>query len=57
MRLPPCCSSSRSGLSGATATRILDGIEGAYGQAQLGSQQAREGKTLPLDELQRRRST
>jgi hypothetical protein len=30
---------------------LLDGIPGAYEQAQLGLRQAREGRTLPLDEL------
>jgi hypothetical protein len=30
---------------------LLDGIPGAYEQAQLGVRQAREGRTIPLDEL------
>ena len=30
---------------------LLDGIPGAYEQAQLGLKQAREGQTIPLDEL------
>ncbi|HEV3319728.1 MAG TPA: hypothetical protein VG053_08370 [Solirubrobacteraceae bacterium] len=30
---------------------LLDGIPGAYERAQLGLRQAREGRTLPLDEL------
>jgi enoyl reductase-like protein len=34
-----------------TITALLDGIPGAYEQAQLGLQQAREGKTISLDEL------
>ena len=41
------------GLDGETATRILNGIEGAYERARLGSQQAREGKTTSLDDLDR----
>jgi len=41
------------GLSGETATRILNGIEGAFERARLGSQQGREGKATPLDELDR----
>ncbi len=32
-------------------TAILDGIPGAYDDALLGIEQAREGKTIPLDEL------
>ena len=30
---------------------LLDGIEGAFERAQLGLEQARSGKTVPLDEL------
>jgi hypothetical protein len=30
---------------------LLDGIPGAYEQAQLGLSQAKEGRTIPLDEL------
>jgi hypothetical protein len=30
---------------------LLDGIPGAYEHAQLGLSQAREGRTVPLDEL------
>ena len=30
---------------------LLDGIPGAYEQAQLGLRQAREGRTIPLDKL------
>jgi hypothetical protein len=30
---------------------LLDGIPGAYEQAQLGLRQAREGRTVPLAEL------
>lgn len=32
-------------------TALLDGIPGAYEDAMLGLEQAREGKTIPLDEL------
>jgi hypothetical protein len=32
-------------------TALLDGIPGAYEDAQLGLRQAKEGKTVPLDEL------
>lgn len=32
-------------------TVLLDGIPGALDEARLGLQQAREGKTIPLDEL------
>ena len=32
-------------------TALLDGIPGAYEDAQLGLQQVREGKTVPLDAL------
>ena len=41
------------GLTGETATRILNGIEGAFDRAQLGSRQGREGKATPLDDLDR----
>ena len=41
------------GLDGTTATQILNGIDGAYERAQLGSQQAREGRTTSLDDLGR----
>jgi predicted transcriptional regulator len=34
-----------------TITALLDGIPGALDEARLGLQQAREGKTIPLDEL------
>ena len=34
-----------------TITALLDGIPGAFEEAQLGLQQGREGKTVPLDEL------
>ncbi len=34
-----------------TVTALLDGIPGAFEEAQLGLQQAREGKTVPLDAL------
>jgi hypothetical protein len=34
-----------------TITALLDGIPGAFEEAQLGLQQGREGKTIPLDEL------
>ncbi|HWY17978.1 MAG TPA: hypothetical protein VNY27_04615 [Solirubrobacteraceae bacterium] len=30
---------------------LLDGIPGAYEQAQLGLKQAKEGRTIPLDEI------
>ena len=30
---------------------LLDGIPGAYERAQLGVEQARSGRTVPLDEL------
>lgn len=45
--------SQRSQLDGETATRILNGIPGAYARAQLGRQQARQGRTISLDELAR----
>jgi predicted transcriptional regulator len=35
----------------ATLTALLDGIPGAFEDAQRGLQQAREGRTIPLDEL------
>ena len=41
------------GVDGETATQILNGIEGAYERALLGSQQAREGETTSLDDLDR----
>ena len=34
-----------------TITALLDGIPGAVEEAQLGLQQGREGKTVPLDAL------
>jgi hypothetical protein len=34
-----------------TISALLDGIPGAYEEAQLGLRQGREGKTVPLDEL------
>ena len=34
-----------------TVTALLEGIPGAVENAQLGLQQAREGKTVPLDAL------
>jgi hypothetical protein len=34
-----------------TITALLDGIPGALDEARLGLQQAREGKSIPLDEL------
>jgi hypothetical protein len=34
-----------------TITALLDGIPGAFEEAQLGLKQGREGKTVPLDEL------
>jgi hypothetical protein len=34
-----------------TVTALLDGIPGAFEEAQLGLRQAGEGKTVPLDEL------
>jgi hypothetical protein len=30
---------------------LLDGIEGAYERAQLGLEQARDGRTVPVDDL------
>jgi hypothetical protein len=37
-----------------TVTALLDGIPGAYEDAQLGLQQVAEGKTIPLDALRSR---
>ncbi len=34
-----------------SVTALLDGIPGAYEDARLGLEQAREGKTIALDEL------
>ncbi len=34
-----------------TITALLDGIAGAYERAQLGLEQAAQGKTIPLNEL------
>ena len=34
-----------------TITALLDGIPGAFEEAQLGLKQGREGKTVPLDAL------
>jgi hypothetical protein len=34
-----------------TITALLDGIPGAFEEAQLGLRQGKEGKTVPLDEL------
>ncbi len=34
-----------------TITALLDGIPGAFEEAQLGLRQGREGKTVPLDEV------
>jgi hypothetical protein len=34
-----------------TITALLDGIPGAFEEAQLGLRQGREGKTVPLDAL------
>jgi hypothetical protein len=42
-------------LDAETATRILDGIPGAFERAQLGLQEAREGKTTSLEDLRRAR--
>ena len=38
-------------LDAAGVTKLLNGIPGAYEAAQRGLQQAREGKTISLDEL------
>lgn len=40
-----------AGLDGRTMVQVLDGIDGAFERAQLGSQQARAGKTIPLADL------
>jgi hypothetical protein len=40
-------------LDGETATGVLDGIEGAHERARLGLQQAQEGRTRSLDDLDR----
>jgi hypothetical protein len=40
-------------LDGETATRVLDGIDGAHERARLGLQQAHEGRTRSLDDLDR----
>ena len=40
-------------LGGDAATRILDGIDGAYERAQLGVDQAQSGQTTSLDDLDR----
>jgi hypothetical protein len=40
-------------LDAATATEVLDGIDGAYERAQLGLEQARAGETTSLDDLER----
>jgi hypothetical protein len=37
-----------------TITALLDGIPGAFEEAQVGLRQGREGKTVPLDELRSR---
>lgn len=42
-------------LDGDALAQILDGIPGAYESAQRGLQEAREGRTVPLDELKRTR--
>jgi hypothetical protein len=47
--------SQRAQLDSETATRILDGIPGAFESAQRGRQQAREGRAISLDELIRDR--
>ncbi len=47
--------SSTRDLDAETATRILDGIPGAFERAQLGLQEAREGKTTSLEDLRRAR--
>jgi hypothetical protein len=38
-------------LDGRAMTALLESIEGAFDAAQLGSRQAREGKTIPLTDL------
>lgn len=40
-------------LGAETATRILDGIDGAYERAQFGVGQAQSGQTTSLDDLDR----
>jgi len=40
-------------LDAETATRVLDGIDGAYERAQLGLEQARAAETTSLDDLER----
>ncbi|MGH8932880.1 MAG: hypothetical protein ACRDZO_20225 [Egibacteraceae bacterium] len=35
----------------ANVTALLDGIDGAFPQAQLGLRQAAAGETMPLDQL------
>lgn len=47
--------SQRAQCDGETAARILNGIPGAFESAQRGRQQAREGRTVSLDELRRGR--
>ncbi len=43
--------STRAALDSETAARVLDGIDGAFESAQLGLQQSREEKSVPLDQL------
>ena len=38
-------------MDSSRATDVLDGIPGAYEQAQLGLEQARAGEAVDLDEL------
>jgi hypothetical protein len=38
-------------LDGRAMTNLLDSIEGAWESVRRGSQQAREGKTVPLEDL------
>ena len=38
-------------LDAETATQVLDGIDGAYERALLGREEARSGRTIPLDDL------
>jgi hypothetical protein len=38
-------------LDGRAMTNLLDSIDGAWESSQAGSRQAREGKTIPLEEL------
>jgi hypothetical protein len=40
-------------LDAETATRVLDGIDGAGARAQLGLEQARAGQTTSRDDLER----